>query len=59
VRLSLLDIQGREVMVLAQGERPPGRHTVSIDAATLPPGLHFVRLQSQGVDLRQRVVTLR
>ena len=59
VRVTLLDVQGRELTVLTQGAREAGRYTVSLEAASLPPGLHFVRLQAPGVDLRQRVVTLR
>jgi hypothetical protein len=59
VRLTLLDVQGRELAILAEGEREPGRYAASLDAATLPPGLHFIRMQAPGVDLTQRVVTLR
>jgi len=59
VRLTLLDLQGRELATLAEGEREPGRHSATLDAAALPPGLHFLRLQAPGVDLVQRVVTLR
>jgi hypothetical protein len=59
VRVTLLDVQGRELTVLTQGEREAGRYTVPLEAASLPPGLHFIRLQAPGVDLRQRVVTLR
>jgi hypothetical protein len=59
VRVTLLDVQGRELTVLTQGEREAGRYNVPLEGASLPPGLHFVRLQAPGVDLRQRVVTLR
>jgi len=59
VRLTLLDVQGRELAVLAEGERAPGRYAVSLDAAALAPGLDFVRMQAPGVDLKQRVVILR
>ena len=59
VRLTLLDLQGRELAMLADGEREPGRYAASLDAASLPPGLHFIRMQAPGVDLKQPVVTLR
>jgi hypothetical protein len=59
VRLTVLDVQGRELAVLAEGEREPGRYAASLDAASLPPGLHFIRLGAPGVELEQRVVVLR
>ena len=59
MRLTLLDVQGRELAVLADGEHRPGRYAESVDAAALPPGIHFIRMQAPGVDLRERLVTLR
>ena len=59
VRLTLLDVQGRELVVLADGGREAGRYTLSLDARALRPGLHFVRLQAPSTDLKQRVVILR
>jgi choice-of-anchor C domain-containing protein len=48
IRLSLLDVQGREVAVLAHGPRAAGRHAATWDGAAggsrLPAGLYFVRL---------------
>jgi hypothetical protein len=58
VRLTLLDVQGRELEVLADGEREAGRYTLSLEARTLRPGLHFLRMQAPGTDLKQRVVIL-
>jgi hypothetical protein len=58
VRLTLLDVQGRELAVLADGGREAGRYTLSLDASALRPGLRFVRLQAPGTDLKQRVVIL-
>lgn len=59
VRLSLVDVQGREVALLSDGERPAGRYASALDAKDLRPGLYFVRLQAPGADLRQRVVIVR
>ena len=59
VRLTLLDVQGRELAVMADATIEAGLHAVSLDAGALRPGLHFVRMQAPGVDLRQRFVVLR
>ncbi len=47
VRLSVLDLQGREVAVLADGGFAPGRHEIRWDGRTdhgqVPAGLYFIR----------------
>jgi len=59
VRLSVVDVQGREVERLADGMRAPGRYTAVLDAGRLAPGLYFVRLQAAGAELSRRVVVIR
>jgi hypothetical protein len=54
--LSLLDIQGREVMALADRPFGSGRQTVSFDASALPPGLYFVRMKTADGVLQRRLV---
>jgi immune inhibitor A len=62
-RLSILDLQGREVAVLAEGVMPAGPHTASWDGrglhGTAPAGLYFARLAAGGRVLSQRLVRLR
>src|SRR5207253_8684396 len=49
VRLTVLDLQGREVGVLADGEFAAGRHQARLTGtATRAPGLYFVRFQAAG-----------
>jgi len=60
VRLSVLDIQGREVAVLAQGTYEAGRHSLQWDghgaAGAVHAGLYLVRLQTPGrVDVQKMV----
>lgn len=59
VKLTVLDVQGRLLATLADGPFAPGRHELSLDTRSLPPGLCFVRMQAPGVERRQRVVVLR
>jgi immune inhibitor A len=61
-RVSVLDLQGREVAVLADGVFPAGRHTATWDGRTergsAPAGLYFVRLSAEGRVFSQRLVRL-
>ena len=58
VRLALHDVRGREVAVLAEGERDAGRHVATLDARGLGAGLYFARLTTVHGELARRVVVL-
>ena len=47
-RLSIVDEAGKELLVVIDGELPPGEHEVEIDAGRLLSGRYFVRLESEG-----------
>jgi hypothetical protein len=62
VRLSVHDVLGREVVVLADGERMAGRHEAVFDGSGLPGsglpvGVYFVRLEAGGA-VATRALTL-
>jgi len=62
VRLSVFDVQGREVARLAQGDHEPGRYSVEWDGTSQrrrQSGVYFVRLDAPGVHLVQRLVLMR
>ena len=63
VRLSVVDLQGREVAVLAQGTQPSGWSWASWNGATgngpAPGGIYFIRLQSGGRQIVQRFALIR
>ncbi len=62
VRLSVIDVQGREVAVLAEGDYEAGRHQVRWDGTyggRLGSGLYFVRLNVAGRSLVRRIVVTR
>ena len=47
-RLSVHDLSGREVALLVDGLQEAGAHPVVFDAAALPSGVYFARLQAEG-----------
>jgi len=44
VRLSVFDINGREIAILVNGREFAGVHTVTFDASTMASGAYFIRL---------------
>jgi len=46
IRLTLYDMLGRRVAVLAEGGAAPGTHTVDFDATGHPSGLYFYKLEA-------------
>lgn len=49
VRLVVYDVLGSEVAVLVNGRKDAGVHEVTFNAATLPSGMYFYRLQARPV----------
>ncbi len=58
LRLSVLDVKGREVAVLAEGPREAGRFTASFDARALPPGVYLVRLKTGAASVQRKLVII-
>ena len=57
VRLSLIDVQGRQVSLLADEERDAGRHVVNMDTSRLRPGVYMIRLQTpHGTRVRRALI---
>jgi hypothetical protein len=62
LHLSVLDVQGRECAVLADGPYPAGRHHIATSAAArgpLAPGLYWLRLRTEDGTLGHRFVIMR
>lgn len=59
VRLSVVDVNGREVTTLASGVHPPGRYLVAWDGSSdrgrVPSGVYFLRYDSPGKSFVRRV----
>ena len=58
VRLTVVDVRGREVAVLVDGERAAGAHEARLDGG-LAPGVYVVRLEAAGRVLTQRAAVVR
>ncbi len=59
VSVSVYDLLGRRVAVLAEGQVTAGRHTSRLDAGALAPGVYVVRMQSGTFMATQRVTVVR
>lgn len=64
VTLTLYDLAGRVVRQFVEGPLSPGRHAVvwnggDNDSHQVPNGIYFARMNSEGVEIRSRVVLLR
>ncbi len=63
IRLSVIDLQGREVQVLAAGNFAAGRYQAAWDGRTqqgpAPGGIYFVRYVTPDLKLTQRLVIAR
>jgi len=59
VRLTLLDVQGRQVAVLADGVHEAGRYAAALQSGDLTAGIYFVRMQAPGVQLARRVAIVK
>ena len=59
VRVGLYDLLGREVAVLADGERAAGRHAVVLEAGSLAGGVYVVRMAADRFAQARRVTVVR
>ncbi|MEL6770558.1 MAG: T9SS type A sorting domain-containing protein [Bacteroidota bacterium] len=48
VRVTVVDLLGREVAVLAEGIRAAGTHTLTVETAGWPSGVYVARLEANG-----------
>ncbi len=59
VRVAVYDVLGREVALLAEGEREAGTHTARFDGTGLPSGVYLVRVEAGASVEAQRVTVVR
>ncbi|MBU0510057.1 T9SS type A sorting domain-containing protein [bacterium] len=58
-RLTVYDVLGREVRVLANDNFAPGEHRLRFDGSDLPSGIYFARLQSGEFVATQKLLLLK
>ncbi len=58
-RLSVHNLRGREVAVLAEGLQESGAHELAFEASQLPSGVYFFRLQGDGVQQIRKMILAR
>jgi hypothetical protein len=58
-RAALYDVSGRQVRLLWSGVAKAGTQALSLDTATLPPGLYLVGAEAGGRRVSKRMVVLR
>jgi hypothetical protein len=61
IRLTIVDLQGREQVTLADGVVSPGRHQAvwnGVERGLVPAGMYFIRFQTPGGDLVRRVIVV-
>lgn len=57
VRLSVFDVRGRRVATLVDESKMTGRHSVLWDAATMPSGVYFYRIEAgDAIETRKMVL---
>jgi len=59
VTLTVFNVQGLEIRKLVNETKSPGYHEVRFDAADLPSGIYFVRLQTPAGKQSDRMVLLK
>ena len=59
VKVSVYDLYGREVVVLAEGTVDAGVHQVRFDALGLSAGVYFCRLQAEGAVQTRKLLLLK
>ncbi|MEO0085396.1 MAG: hypothetical protein ABIK37_02055 [candidate division WOR-3 bacterium] len=59
VRIAVLDVAGRTVATLLDADVPKGRGEVTWQAQDLAGGVYFIRLETSGGDLVERVLLVR
>jgi hypothetical protein len=59
VSLKVYDLLGREVAVLVNEWKEPGRYTVQFNANNLASGVYFYRMQSRGAVETKKLMVIR
>jgi hypothetical protein len=59
VTLKVYNLLGEEIAALISGRQPAGEHEVRWNAASLPSGVYFYRLQAGGFTMTRKLLLVR
>jgi hypothetical protein len=59
VTITVFNVQGHQIVELADGVKPPGYHEAPFEATDLPSGTYFVRLKTPTDKQSDRMVLLK
>jgi CubicO group peptidase (beta-lactamase class C family) len=59
VSVAIYDVSGRLVETVLRGSESGGLHSVRWNAGRMPPGIYFVRLESQGISESRKLLVVR
>ena len=59
LNLTIYDINGREISVLAHGNYAPGKYSVNWNASALGSGIYFARLSSDSFNQVQKLMLVK
>jgi hypothetical protein len=59
VELAVYDVMGRKMQTLTEGSRLAGEYTLLFDAALLPTGVYFVRLETAAWNKTEKLLLLK
>jgi hypothetical protein len=59
IALTVFDVTGRQIRVLASGRQPAGTYEVTFDASRLPSGIYFYRLEAGSFTETKSMMVLR
>jgi hypothetical protein len=58
MNVSVFDASGRKVSTLISGHQPAGASEITWNASAVPAGVYFIRLESNGQSLKNRVLVI-
>ena len=59
IHLTVFDVQGREIAIIAEGWQKAGSYQAEFNAAGLPSGIYFARLSSANYNETQKMLLLK
>ena len=58
-KLAAFDVQGKEVDVIFEGSQSVGQHSYTWNAANLPSGVYYIRLQAGDMITSQKALLVK